>query len=211
MSLNCHRIVNPEIIVRYAGFEASLIHLMREGWKVMIRDDFDHHSYPGYQLENKYLQLILSGPGVRLITKVTTVYIPDISYSDRHYVTVEDMYRKKGVIHVDAFAATRIEMIRAMSFGVINWSADAFRPIDSDILPRTVECDHLDLWNLPLFDTIISPPSEIIIDPKEIGFWLDKINEAQQPRQKEIRDRMLKEKRMSDHKAKIHAQLLTIE
>jgi len=52
---------------------------------------------------------------------------------------------------------------------------------------------------------------DIIIDPSEVSFWMNKILDAQKPKQKDIRDRVLKDRRRDNMKPvhDVHAKIIS--
>jgi hypothetical protein len=135
------------------------------------------------------------------------------------------LYAITNSVDYQDYAFSRGERDFKIAFNVIHISNDIrVRYIDTNISLRNFKAvDATPMYNetedqsmrdfVPFRELDSNQKTEdIIIDPEDVSFWMNKILEAQKPKQKEIREKMLRERRLENLKPvhDVHAKIISL-
>ena len=163
------------IRVLFQGWESTTVRLAQSGWDIAVQMDFDYY-HDGHRVlfGNKNLRLYGLSDMVRLRLMQGATY---------------DMREEREVIQVNHIAPN-IETIRMHT----DVSMDRFRQVDA--IPEVMEHTVTDVDSMNIFKWKDEQPVEqFIIEQADMTVveHLEAIKKIQQPKQQQIRERMVRE------------------
>ena len=171
--------MNPSCLVKFQGFLGTAQSLSDNGWQVSISQE----RLWGTQFETCVAvynpQLNMMG-----VSKPLEIECRELIRDHREFYPAELHERPKYVFEILSIAP-RVEVMRTLLHNVAGPSALSFNTFDA--MTPTYEVQDLRTM-LPFME---HKPKEIIVNPEDVSFWLDKLLSAQEPQQKEIREKKI--------------------
>lgn len=167
-----HKLSSPPLKVIWQGFESDTYTLSKNGWDLSISEERNHMSF------NQHMVLVMRHEAMQL-------YGISREIDFNHYRNTEDpRYWEEVVIHIRQVASD-------IHFQYMSVSPRVFNAIDP--IPEYQEAETLQrLSEMPVFRTFASNPEEILLAKPTLDQVLKYALDLQEPRQKEIRQEMLK-------------------
>lgn len=188
------RIVNPVFRTFWAGWRSDTVTLARNGWQISAEQAVDRFA-------------------IRFIIKHPNYHVYGIS--EMAELAYRDLRLNSQDFGGNPFVMPGVELpFQLCSELIINYAdPEAFHArfdlIDAE--PTIVTHEPTSIEDMKLFPPQIVPvENQIIVDPHNVPKLLDIVLEHQSPQQKEIRERLRRQRRRDERMGrKIHAEIIS--
>jgi len=195
---------SPPVPVRFAGFEATTTTLQRCGWQLAVQEERDY--YRGHS-PIRYTLALKAPDGLELYG------VSDFVDCSWHLIHRELQY---GRIAWDELVSKGF-YIKKFSPSImiqrIIMPADRgrklFLAIDAEPSFETLQMGQFHIEEISVFKPMMQAKEEIIVKPESIPDLMNRILELQEPKQKEIRERIINEGYIPRDR-KIEAQIISL-
>jgi len=186
---NVTRVISPNIDVRFAGFRSTTYELQQNGWQLSAEEN------PMY----RSVRIALHHPQAGLYGITNNIRM-DFQDTILDYRSIHDkMFPPFEVVQISS------EMVFQFNK---NTPMPNFNPIDACPQYDNVMWRRQKISDMKIFAPIdLKRTNEIIIEPDEVGYWLEKLLAVQKPGQKKIRENLKKHDLREQHT--FHAQILS--
>jgi hypothetical protein len=165
------RIQNRLVNLNFAGWRSNTLELQQNGWEISVSEDHNHYR----------MRIALKHPASGLYGMTAPV---DISQARRF----EDMQRHTGMDMFVVAMGQQIPIRQPQTVECINM--DDFNPVDA--VPSVTVEPVKDISDFNIFRPL-SKSEQIIIPEQSVSELLGRIQEMQDPKQLEIREKRRKE------------------
>lgn len=202
-----HDFLKCPVQVNFAGLSGTTMEMVRNGWELSL---MQHHHYDGYTFYGHHKGMNLRCVSAGFFTRDVSVSFNGFIANYRHPIMVEHVARE-----VIITSSAKPELVAARWDGAVSFSRELFENpyrgmsmgMSGDFQVHRHALDHYAKF------TSVSDNSDIYIAKDEI--WtiekhLNEIRKIQEPKQKEIRKRILNESERARNKIEDTAKIYMV-
>lgn len=181
------RVVNPIIHFEWAGWGADSRALQRAGWDISVEQDIKFERIR-FALRLRHSE----GEQVQALSNyIAFDFVAHVHVGGQHTVL------REVKVPISMFNNITLHLHSTITPGV-------FEPVDA--IPTYIDEEVKSLDDFKIFQS--KAPTEILVEPDNVNRMLDMILSKQSPKQRELREKFLKEQALQ--KQIVHAKILSV-